>query len=103
MSLELQGMTLCAVRKFYARMFSNNTCLLLGIQCVDILRAVHARGVLHRDIKPANFVIDADQGGRTVHILDFGLSSMYIGLNGTHLSYKERVRRCGTARYSSLN
>merc|ERR1711920_755706 len=75
----------------------------LGIVIVKILREVHQRGVLHRDIKPANFVVSRGNKGGNIFILDFGLSVMYRRDDGSHVEYQEGSRRCGTARYSSIN
>merc|ERR1719189_2349584 len=77
--------------------------MMLGIEIVNILRAVHETGVLHRDIKPANFVISRGDKGRGIYILDFGLSVMYRKDDGSHVRYRKDCRRCGTARYSSVN
>jgi len=103
MVLDLQGMSLSILWKNYITFFSLKTVLMLGIEIVRILQEVHATGVLHRDIKPANFVISRGDQGRNIYILDFGLSVMYTGKDGSHVDYREGCRRCGTARYSSIN
>jgi len=36
-------------------------------------------------------------------LLDFGLSISYLKSDGTHVDFNEGCKRCGTARYSSLN
>jgi len=103
MVLDLQGMSLSILWKNYITYFSLKTVLMLGIEIVRILEEVHSTGVLHRDIKPANFVISRGDRGRTIYILDFGLSVMYKRHDGSHIDYSESCRRCGTARYSSIN
>jgi len=103
MVLDLQGMSLSILWKNYITYFSLKTVLMLGIEIVRILEEVHSTGVLHRDIKPANFVISRGDRGRTIYILDFGLSVMYTRRDGSHVDYRESCRRCGTARYSSIN
>jgi len=96
-------MSLSLLKKNYLKYFSLKTVLMLGIEIVNILKAVHEMGVLHRDIKPANFVISRQNKGRGIYILDFGLSVMYLKDDGSHVDYRTGCRRCGTARYSSIN
>jgi len=103
MVLDLQGMSLSLLWKNYITFFSLKTVLMLGIEIVRMLEEVHSTGVLHRDIKPANFVISRGDRGRTIYILDFGLSVVYTKRDGSHVDYRESCRRCGTARYSSIN
>jgi len=103
MIMDLQGMSLSILKKNYLRRFSLKTVLMLGIVIVQLLRQVHEIGVLHRDIKPANFVVSRGDQGRNINILDFGLSVMYRNGDGSHVEYREGCRRCGTARYSSIN
>merc|ERR1719427_916050 len=103
MVLDLQGMSLSILQKNYLRVFTLKTVLMLGIEIVRLLRSVHEKGILHRDIKPANFVISRGDKGRGIYILDFGLSVMYRRDDGTHVRYRKGCRRCGTARYSSVN
>jgi len=103
MIMDLQGLSLSILKKNYLTLFSLKTVLMLGIVLVKILRQVHELGVLHRDIKPANFVVSRGSQGRNINILDFGLSVMYRRSDGSHVEYRESCRRCGTARYSSIN
>jgi len=101
--LDLQGMSLSILHKNYLRQFTLKTVLMLGVEIVRLLRSVHEKGILHRDIKPANFVISRGDKGRGIYILDFGLSVMYRRDDGTHVRYRKGCRKCGTARYSSVN
>lgn len=103
MIMDLQGMSLSILKKNYLSLFSLKTVMMIGIEMVNILREVHEIGVLHRDIKPANFVVSREDRGRSIYILDFGLSVMYRRDDGSHVNYREGCRRCGTARYSSIN
>jgi len=48
---------------------------------VEILRPIlealdyaHSQGVVHRDLKPANLIIDSEERGLSVRILDFGVA-----------------------------
>jgi len=103
MVLDLQGMSLSVLQKNYLKFFTLKTVMMLGIEIVQLLRSVHEKGILHRDIKPANFVISRGDKGRGIYILDFGLSVMYRKDDGSHVRYRKGCRRCGTARYSSVN
>lgn len=102
MVMDLQGLSLSVIKKNYINVFSLKTVLMLGIEAVKILNDVHDCGIVHRDIKPANFVVDRKDGGRGIHLLDFGLSVSYRKSNGEHVDDRSGGR-CGTARYSSLN
>jgi len=103
MIMDLQGLSLSILKKNYLTLFTLKTVLMLGIEIVKMLRQVHEMGVLHRDIKPANFVVSRGDQGRNIFILDFGLSVKYRRSDGSHVDYREGCRRCGTARYSSIN
>lgn len=46
----------------------------LGLELVEALSQVHARGVLHRDIKPGNVLVE--NGGRRVVLTDFGIAAI---------------------------
>ena len=43
------------------------------------LRVLHENGIIHKDLKPSNIMLNAD--GRTVSIIDFGISSIREGTN----------------------
>jgi len=103
MVMNLQGLSLSALKKNYLKKFSLKTVMMLGYQFVSILEDVHNLGVLHRDIKPANFIVSRANKGKKIYIVDFGLSVMWIKGNGTHIRYRDDCQRCGTARYSSIN
>jgi len=103
MIMDLHGLSLSILKKNYLTLFSLKTVMMLGIVIVKMLRQVHRLGVLHRDIKPANFVVSRGDRGRNIYILDFGLSVMYRKDDGSHMDFREGCRRCGTARYSSIN
>eukprot|EP00495_Collosphaeridae_sp_1-RS-2012_P002893 TRINITY_DN242_c0_g1_i5.p1 TRINITY_DN242_c0_g1~~TRINITY_DN242_c0_g1_i5.p1 ORF type:complete len:277 (+),score=51.14 TRINITY_DN242_c0_g1_i5:884-1714(+) len=103
MVMNLQGLSLSALKKNYLKKFSLKTVMMLGYQFVQILEDVHTLGVLHRDIKPANFIVSRGNKGKKIYIVDFGLSVMWIKGNGAHIRYRDDCQRCGTARYSSIN
>jgi len=103
MVTNLQGLSLSCLKKNYLKKFSLKTVMMLGIEFVTILNEIHKVGVLHRDIKPANFVVSRANNGRRIYLLDFGLSMMWVRGDRTHIEYRDNCRRCGTARYSSIN
>lgn len=46
-------------------------------QILDALAYAHGRGVVHRDLKPANVLLSGDPASPTVHLLDFGIATLY--------------------------
>jgi casein kinase 1 len=66
--------------------------------CLDILESIHKNYVIHRDIKPHNFMYKNGE----LFLIDFGLSSFYIGENKDHvqvLTNNEYIT--GTPKYIS--
>jgi len=83
---------------------SPDTVIEVGCQCLDRLRCMHSLGILHRDLKPDNMMI-AGEGGRTIYLVDFGLSTPYLIQGHPAEPPKPRQQRsgvCGTVRYCSL-
>jgi hypothetical protein len=49
----------------------------LADELAEVLDVAHAEGIVHRDVKPQNvFLVEADDGGRRLHLLDFGIASL---------------------------
>jgi len=69
-------------------------------QCITAIAAIHRMGVVHRDIKPANILMDESGICRLV---DFGLSTMYIGLYGGHVENRTGRQIIGSPTYVSVN
>lgn len=69
-------------------------------QCIKALECIHRMGVIHRDIKPANILVDREG---TCRFIDFGLSSMFIGLYGGHIEKKTGQTIIGSPSYVSIN
>src|SRR5262249_27630656 len=42
-------------------------------QALDVLRFLHARGVLHLDLKPSNLIVAARRGRARLTLIDFGI------------------------------
>lgn len=113
------------------------TVIYLGLQMIDRIEHFHSKGFIHRDIKPNNFLFgkfnrQMTSEDKTVHIIDFGLSTTYLEHNPDykestalsvntvintsaqvsdqqvnpafrHIPMKEGARFVGTPRYASLN
>lgn len=54
--------------------FSIKTTLMIGLQLIDRIEALHTIGYLHRDIKPDNLTIGINQNSTVIYLIDFGLS-----------------------------
>lgn len=65
--------------------------LLIGIQVLEILGSVHARGIIHRDVKPSNLFI---MRNGVVKLLDFGVAML-----PTDEHDEEEGSRLGTPAY----
>ena len=69
-------------------------------QCIQALECIHRMGIIHRDIKPANILVDQEG---TCRFVDFGLSSMFIGVYGGHIEKKSGQSIIGSPSYVSIN
>jgi eukaryotic-like serine/threonine-protein kinase len=58
------------------------TCIPVGEAADILLQAcaamieAHSLGIIHRDLKPSNLFLEAEDGGRIVKVLDFGISKV---------------------------
>lgn len=75
--------------------------LIMGLQMITRMEAIHSYGILHRDIKPDNFLIGNDNKN-ILYLIDFGLSKTYIK-KGKHVAIERNRNITGTARYVSIN
>ena len=83
--------------------FTLKTVLMLADQMLDRIRFIHKNGVLHRDIKPSNFVMGLGKNTDKVYLIDFGISTVYILPDGSHMPWKERGFILGTKQFASIN
>jgi len=81
------------------------------LQVCDAVAAAHRAGVVHHDVKPANILIEEDEGGRRVKLVDFGISTIVgdITLHGAvsevygSLRYAAPERLNGSAAWTALD
>ncbi|CAD8108920.1 unnamed protein product [Paramecium sonneborni] len=69
--------------------FSENECIALIRQLVNVLSYLHSNRIIHRDIKPDNIIVDKNLN---LTLIDFGLSYMTTQQITTH-------QNCGTLIY----
>ena len=69
-------------------------------QIIEIIGEIHKMGYLHRDIKPANILVNEDGECK---IIDFGLSTSYLGTYGDHKPERRDQHIIGSPSYISLN
>ena len=73
--MELVGNDLDEIMmKSKAGKFSPKTGLMIGLQAIDRIEALHTIGFLHRDIKPENLTIGLGHNSSIIYLIDFGLA-----------------------------
>eukprot|EP01097_Dermamoeba_algensis_P001050 TRINITY_DN139_c0_g6_i3.p1 TRINITY_DN139_c0_g6~~TRINITY_DN139_c0_g6_i3.p1 ORF type:complete len:519 (-),score=171.52 TRINITY_DN139_c0_g6_i3:156-1712(-) len=78
--------------------------MVIGLQCLDRLEAIHKAGFIYRDIKPENFLTGPAEDRSTVYVIDFGLAKRYIDpVTKQHIPYQDNKNFSGNARFASLN
>ena len=68
-------------------------------QIISILKDIHGQYIVHRDLKPDNFMIK-DDGNITM--IDFGLSTFYVGENSKLSPNVANETIIGTPKYISI-
>src|SRR6202008_4737739 len=82
----VDGRTLRALLREPERLPLDTVCD-FGIQVLEFLDHLHARGYIHRDLKPENLMIVEERGAQVVRVLDLGIakpraSEQDLGLTG---------------------
>jgi serine/threonine protein kinase len=75
----LEGQTLEQLLKQRTKLQPQQA-LAVAVEVTRALEAAHAAGIVHRDLKPGNvFLHEESKRGRTVKVLDFGVSKLMTG------------------------
>ena len=102
--MDCMGSDLISMFKKCKKNFSPRTILIIAIQLITILEAVHQKTIIHRDVKPANIVIGQGSKANQLYLIDFGLSEFYRNPNtGEHIIQEEDIKPLGTPYYGSAN
>lgn len=71
----------------------------IGIIMIEIIEAIHKKGVIHRDIKPDNFMFKNNK----LYLLDYGLATMYLDSDLKHKKQETISNIIGSPNYISTN
>lgn len=81
---------------------SDQNFVLIAEQLLKRIEFMHSKNIIHRDIKPHQLVIDRKKRSK-LYLIDFGLSKLYKGVDGTHVPYGEGKAFAGTFNYASIH
>ncbi|KAA6366628.1 MAG: putative Tau-tubulin kinase, partial [Streblomastix strix] len=77
--------------------------LKFGIQGIESLASIHAKGFVHRDVKPGNFVIgNSVETSGIFYLIDFGLCKKLQVQDGVIIKPPQNGSFRGTLRYASI-
>jgi serine/threonine-protein kinase len=68
------------------------------LQACEAMTEAHRIGTVHRDLKPGNLFLNNEGGGRSIKVIDFGISKI---ADETQVSVTATFSALGTARYMS--
>ncbi|CAP27738.1 Protein CBG07288 [Caenorhabditis briggsae] len=102
MQMQLVGMSLNEFVKQKGRKLTLAEGFKLAPMLIDLVEAVHSKGIIHADVKPTNFAFGLGSKASKLYILDFGLSVTYLTSSGKHMEETYREAN-GTPYYMSAN
>lgn len=100
--MTLLGKNLNEISNEFGGKFSLKTTLMIAMQAIRRLEALHEKGYLHRDVKPANFVLGLGEEKNTLYLIDFGLSTTFLKKDGKHIEFNKNSSIGGTIYYLSV-
>ena len=104
MIIELLGPSLEDLFVRHGKRLSDKSVMMIADQIIERLEHLHTKHVIHRDIKPHNFLMGLSRNQNLVHIIDYGLVTLYRDSDTqAHIPYQEGMDLCGTARFASIN
>lgn len=98
--MELLGNSLSA-QLAHSSKLSLKSILIIADQILEILKNIHAKGVLHRDIKPENILFGIYEESKEIYLTDFGISKLYLDQNNCHIPFETDCAFVGTIRFAS--
>jgi serine/threonine protein kinase len=101
--MDLLGPNLEDILEYNQRRLTLRTVLILGLQALERLQALHNQGILHRDVKPENFVMGIGEESNTLYLIDYGLAKCFKTPDGKHIPPREGKSLTGTVRYASIH
>jgi casein kinase I family protein HRR25 len=105
--MDMLEQNLEQLRQSFGDNMTLNVVIHLGLQMIEIIEAIHNKGIIHRDIKPANFLLKTNQQNITeLYLIDFGISRCFYIDNDkkdTHIAIKTNEELLGTTRYMSVH
>lgn len=106
LAMDLLGPSLDNIfRKSGLEAFDLGTVCSIAMQMIERLEFMHSKGILHRDIQLGNATIGLGSNAKTIYMIDFGFSKVYIDQRtGRHIP-DSRAKRdfIGNYWFSSVN
>ena len=101
--MQFLGNSLDQLFNVCGRKFTIKTTIMVGIQLIELIEAVHGCNHVHRDIKPENFLIGIGKNRHYIYSIDFGLAKRFKNNKRMHAMMATGKKLVGTARYASIN
>lgn len=101
MAMSLLGRNLDRFRKSQGGRISLGLSLWIGLNTQRLLEKMHAIGYVHGDVKPENILLGPNDS-MNIYLVDFGLSTRYIDIEGRHYENNKEHGGRGTLRFMSV-